>query len=127
VFDHLPLWNLDKYLRKEYRTPYVQQEGTFWRRSLWDRAGGYVSRYFDLAGDLELWARFFRYARLYSVDALLAGYRRHQGQKMASQLECYNKEAELILDREIAGQCSQTRHLPPPLPILFSEQGRPMR
>jgi glycosyltransferase involved in cell wall biosynthesis len=56
---------------------YIQQESTFWRRRLWDRAGGYVSINRANVGDFELWLRFFRSADLYTVNARVGGYRFH--------------------------------------------------
>ena len=56
---------------------YIQQESTFWRRSLWEHAGGRVDDSRRSASDFELWVRFFRYAELYSVDALIGGFRAH--------------------------------------------------
>jgi hypothetical protein len=56
---------------------YIQQEGVFWRRSLWERAGGYVDASRRFVSDFELWVRFFRHAQLYSVNALIGGYRAH--------------------------------------------------
>ncbi|MGE5411841.1 MAG: glycosyltransferase, partial [Clostridiales bacterium] len=100
VFDYLPQWNRAKYLTKAYKDPYIQQEGTFWRRSLWNEAGAYVSTEYNLAGDLELWTRFFRSSQLYTVDALLAGFRQHSDQKTANNILLYNKEAEAILNLE---------------------------
>ncbi|MFZ4855250.1 MAG: glycosyltransferase [Desulfuromonadaceae bacterium] len=124
VFDYLPLWNREKYLKKQYREPYIQQEGTFWRRSLWEKAGSNISRYFDLAGDLELWARFFRHAELYTVDASLACFRQHSRQKTARLIGSYNEEAEAILEREqiLFDQSSDKTLLPPPLPLLLSSE-----
>jgi hypothetical protein len=55
----------------------IQQESTFWRRSLWERAGGYVDASRRNASDFELWVRFFRHAALYSVNALIGGFRWH--------------------------------------------------
>lgn len=52
---------------------YIQQESTFWRRSLWHEAGGYV----DESIDFGLWLRFFRYTQLYSVQTVIGGYRFH--------------------------------------------------
>jgi hypothetical protein len=76
----------------------IQQEATFWRRSLWERAGGYMDASYGLAGDFELWARFFRAgATLYTVDTPLAGIRKHGGQKTATRKEEYLAEAEEIL------------------------------
>ena len=60
---------------------FIQQESTFWRRSLWERAGGYLSNDYGPAGDFELWGRFFEHAELVGVCAPLAGFRiQHQQQ-----------------------------------------------
>ncbi len=39
IMDPLPLWSREKYLKKEYKNPFIQQEGIFWRRDLWEKAG----------------------------------------------------------------------------------------
>lgn len=125
--DLLPIWSREKYLTMNYYNPYIQQEGTFWRRSLWDRAGAHIAGYLAFAADLELWSRFFRYARLFSVDAVLASYRQHADQKMATFLAQYNHEAEQVLNREIARAAarSDTGIFTAPLPILFDRDGNP--
>lgn len=102
IFDYLPRWSREKYLNREYKNPYIQQEGTFWRRSLWVQAGATLDTQWDLAGDLELWARFFRHALLYTLDAMLAGYRSQPRQKAQLFLAEYHEEAERIIDREVA-------------------------
>lgn len=76
---------------------YIQQESTFWRRSLWERAGGSIEARLRYAGDFELWARFFRHAELYTVEALLGGIRRHGVQKTVQHLDKYLAEAEEVL------------------------------
>lgn len=72
---------------------FVQQESTFWRRSLWEKAGGFDPE-FPLAGDFALWARFFSHARLFSIDTTLAGFRLHDEQKTAHRFAEYAREAE---------------------------------
>lgn len=73
---------------------WIQQESTFWRRSLWERAGGSLNTDLKLAGDFELWYRFFGHAPLYSTDALLGGFRvRSSGQASLEQLDAYEAEA----------------------------------
>ena len=54
----LPRWSRMRFLAGFNR--YIQQESTFWRRSLWDKAGGYVDASRRMASDFDLWVRFFR-------------------------------------------------------------------
>jgi glycosyltransferase involved in cell wall biosynthesis len=124
VVDPLPLWSREKYLKRQYRNPYIQQEGTFWKRSLWEKAGSVLDTNWKLAGDMELWARFFRYAQLYSVDALLGAYRKHVAQKTATGINEYNREAEQIIDREIQWyeQSSDKTLLPAPPPVNIQKR-----
>lgn len=76
---------------------WIQQESTFWRRSLWERAGAQLDTTFTLAADFELWARFFQHAELYGVDSLLGGFRAHGNQKSVHSRQAYLAEAEEIL------------------------------
>jgi glycosyltransferase involved in cell wall biosynthesis len=81
---------------------YIQQESTFWRRSLWERAGSRVDDSRRNASDFELWVRFFRYARLYSVDALIGGFRSHPDSLGLQNLaECHRIHDD-ILEKEVA-------------------------
>jgi glycosyltransferase involved in cell wall biosynthesis len=80
-----------------YATSHIQQESTFWRRSLWARAGGRVDTTYDLAGDFELWARFYDHGNLVGVNAPLGGFRVHDTQKTAGRLDVYRAEALRIL------------------------------
>lgn len=80
---------------------WIQQESTFWRRGLWERAGGYIDSEFEVANDFELWARFFRHAPLYSVDRMLGCFRIRDGQRSVIQRKRYIDETEQILKREL--------------------------
>jgi glycosyltransferase involved in cell wall biosynthesis len=76
---------------------YIQQESTFWRRSLWERAGRRVDDSRRNASDFELWVRFFRYAKLHSVDALIGGFRSHPDSLGLQNLaECHRIHDEII-------------------------------
>jgi len=117
VLSHLPMNSRAKYLKDE---ELIQQEGVFWRRGLWERSGAYIDKGLPLAADLELWARFFRSARLFSVDTLIAGFRDHPLQKSKDKAG-YTAEANRVLARE---QAIFAREVPPfsppaPLPILL--------
>jgi glycosyltransferase involved in cell wall biosynthesis len=81
---------------------YIQQESTFWHRSLWERAGARVDDSRRNASDFELWVRFFRYAKLYSVDALIGGFRSHSDSLGLQNLaECHRIHDEII-EKELA-------------------------
>lgn len=77
---------------------WIQQESTFWRRSLWEKSGGYISTEFKLAGDFDLWSRFYSHTDLYGTTSPLAGFRRQLGQR-SRQIEKYVLEAEMSLNR----------------------------
>lgn len=112
IREDIPLWCRAKYLKKDYRSPYLQQEGTFWRRSLWQKAGGCMRTDLHLAGDLELWTRFFRHADLHTLDAVLAGYRLQPNRKIATLLERYHQEADRILEDELKEYLNQPTRPP---------------
>lgn len=76
---------------------YIQQESTFWRRSLWDSAGGKLAPQWDLAGDFELWSRFFRHADLTGVSVPLAIFRCHISQRSHVYARRYQEQAAAIL------------------------------
>jgi len=58
----------------------IQQESTFWRRSLWERAGNRIDEKLQVMPDFELWARFWQHGQLYTVSAPIGGTRKHPGQ-----------------------------------------------
>jgi glycosyltransferase involved in cell wall biosynthesis/Tfp pilus assembly protein PilF len=122
VMPILPLWSRKRYLEKKYKAPYIQQEGTFWRRSLWQKSGAGMDTSLQMAGDLELWTRFFRHAMLYSVDCLLGAFRSHHQQKTAENLSAYNAEAEIILDKEFANHTFQGREPPAVTPVPLAKE-----
>jgi glycosyltransferase involved in cell wall biosynthesis len=95
----VPRWSRGRFLAGANK--YIQQESTFWRRSLWERAGGRLSTEYRAEGDFELWVRFFRHARLYSVNALIGGYRLHDGALSSSNMERYNRNCDEIAAREV--------------------------
>ena len=97
----VPHWSRTRFLAGANK--YIQQESTFWRRRLWERAGGRLSTEFRAEGDFELWVRFFRHARLYPVEALVGGYRLHDGALSSGDMARYNRNCDQIAAREVAG------------------------
>lgn len=71
----------------------IQQESTFWKQSLWQKVGGYVRTDFKLAGDFDLWSRFFLHTELYGITSPLGGFRKQSNQK-SRQIQQYVIEAK---------------------------------
>ena len=77
---------------------FIPQECVFWRRSLWERAGGRLDESLHLAGDFELWSRFYRHAELWGVRALTGCFRLQPAQKTASHLPAYLEEGSAVME-----------------------------
>jgi len=96
---NLPRWSRYRFLAGANR--HIQQESTFWRRSLWEKAGGRMSTDYRAEGDFELWVRFFRHARLHTLKALIGGYRLHEDALSQSNIERYDRNCDAIIEREL--------------------------
>ncbi len=88
-----PHWSWQRFKSGDFR--WLQQESTFWRRSLWDKVGGLNLQY-KLAADFDLWCKMFQYAKLYSVNTILGGFREHGNQLSLTQAEKYSAEVKTI-------------------------------
>ena len=76
---------------------FIQQESTFWRRSLWAETEE-LDLALNLASDFDLWARFFEHAQLYGVVSPLAGFRVHSKNRSKDKFT-YSAEAQQSLKR----------------------------
>ena len=76
----------------------IQQESTFWRRSLWERAGGRLDTSLRAAGDFELWSRFFELTDLVGIETPLAAFRSHGEQKTIHLQDVYLEEGLAVLE-----------------------------
>ena len=74
---------------------FIQQEGTFWRSTLWKKAGG-LDANFRLAGDFDLWRRFAKQSELVVVDTILGCFRFRTGQ-LSTNLARYQAEIDASL------------------------------
>lgn len=79
---------------------FIQQESTFWSRSLWEKAGSALSLDLSLAADFELWMRFFEIEKLYCTKQQLGAFRIREGQKSGDK-ETYLKQAKLVVDNYV--------------------------
>lgn len=80
------------------RIVFLQQEGVFWRRALWQKCGSRMDEGLRYAGDFELWCRFAEVAEYVSVDSVLGVFRVREGQA-TNDLTSYYAE----VDRLFAG------------------------
>lgn len=75
---------------------WMQQESTFWRRSLWEKAGSCIPN-FHLAGDFALWCKFYEHTELFGLTYPLGGFRMLEGQRSEDH-QTYMSEAQRALD-----------------------------
>ena len=89
--------NLYDYLVGE--PPWIQQESVFWRRCLWEKAGGKVNEGFLFSVDHELWCRFFLQDELWHATSTLGGYRQHASNRAILNHEQLSAEIGRATDR----------------------------
>ena len=92
----LRMWSWVRFLCGDFR--HIQQESTFWRRSLWQASGARLDMRYHLANDFELWLRFFQRAVLYTVDAPLGCFRFRSGQRSIAHAADYERECGQALE-----------------------------
>jgi glycosyltransferase involved in cell wall biosynthesis len=100
---------------------FLQQEGTFWKKRLWNDAGG-LDRALKLAGDWDLWRRMAAFAELAKVPWPMGIFRRRSGQ-LSEDMSGYLREIETIIPS--ASRLSALRklfHLTDRPPILEIHQ-----
>lgn len=96
---------------------FIQQEGSFWRNSLYQRVGG-CNRRFRLAGDYDLWRKFAIETEPLTVSKSLGSFRCRAGQ-LSSNTDSYYEEIDRLImptsrmSKGTAVKCSNS----PPFPI----------
>ena len=80
-------------------TGFIQQESTFWRRSLWEKTECSKRPLASLAGDFDLWARFYEHAHLYTINIPLGLFRFHDNQRSVALRSEYLEQAKSVLKR----------------------------
>jgi glycosyltransferase involved in cell wall biosynthesis len=89
---------------------WVQQESVFWRRSLWNKAGGFINEDYRFMVDGELWTRFFLFDNLWHAKCILSGYRMHRDNRAKEfYAECLAEMGKAIeIMRQKVSQTSMT-------------------
>lgn len=105
--------------------PHLQQNGMFWRHSLWAKTGG-LDTSLRFAGDWELWQRFARHAEFIHIRAVFGTFRILNGQ--LSQDARYTVEQEALMplaEREQLARNIYRQHLlPPAVPLVDPHDAR---
>lgn len=70
---------------------FIMQEGTFWRRSLWEKIGGKLDEV-PYSMDMRLWKKFAKFTPLYCVETCLASYRLNPHRKNNDNHQKYYQE-----------------------------------
>jgi hypothetical protein len=92
----------DQRLKNKYdfllgRYAWIQQESTFWRRSLWEATGGALNESYKFMVDGELWTRFFLKSKLHHVGCALGGYRTWGGNRSELNMDrCHGEMRRCI-------------------------------
>lgn len=77
---------------------FLQQEGMFWRRDLWEEAGPLDTTY-KLAADFELWIRFGRASELDRLTVPLAAFSYHETNRSIVQRDAYFQEVQDVISK----------------------------
>ncbi len=103
--DYRPGFNKNSFVKGQnltggrwFSTYFIQQEVTFWKRSLWEKSGSKLNTNLKFAGDFNLWFNFYKYTELYSVSTIIGGMRSHNNQLSVLNYNCYMKEALNVLN-----------------------------
>jgi hypothetical protein len=97
-----PRWLIRRGCYQSGMLGWLQQEVTFWHRTLWNETGGCLRDDLAYASDFELWLRFAEAAELYPLAMSLGGIRRHGNQKTTCQ-ENYRTEVAAVV-ADLAGK-----------------------
>lgn len=78
---------------------WIQQESVFWKRNLWNKAGGKLNTNIRYAGDFNLWLGFFNHSHLYYINTILGGFRYHDVRRGLDVNGSYETEAEVLFKK----------------------------
>ena len=92
VFPGRKYKNIYNFILGDYR--WIQQESVFFTRSLWNKAGAYLDESYQFSIDTELWTRFFLHEKLWNVETIIGGYRRHAGNRAIKNYDSVIEESD---------------------------------
>jgi len=75
----------------------IQQESTFFRRSLWNKSGGKLIEDQKWAFDTELWTRFFQHTEHYHAATPIGAFRKGEQSKTVKDIMAFLEPSEIYL------------------------------
>lgn len=78
---------------------YLQQEGMFFRKSLYEVSGG-LNRQLKYAGDFDLWMRFANFEELFFVNVPLSAFMKREQSLSSAGKEKYLAEIDSLLEKK---------------------------
>ena len=84
--------------------PFIQQESTFWRKSLLNNIDYDYLKKFKLSGDMYMWVQFSKIHSLYIVYSYLSGFKYHHNQlsfKYNKSYDAYLEETKKFIKKKI--------------------------
>lgn len=85
--------------------PFIQQESTLWRRSLWDQLDDKLGQTFNYAADFDLWKKFAALTELVKIRTQLGAFRKHADQK-TNNMSAYDREVDTMGNVSVADRIS---------------------
>ncbi len=82
----------------------LQQENMFWRRELYDQAGG-INTEWKLAEDFELWTRFAKYAELTTANIPFSAFMKRNDSLSRGSDKYYDELMRILADRKKYPSC----------------------
>ncbi len=103
--DEIGRWYLPQYDRDEIRyVDFIPQETLFWRRSIWERAGGKIDETISFSMDWDFILRMKRAgAKFVRIPAFLGCFRVHNQQKTLTIQEVNRRDDYRLRMREFGG------------------------
>lgn len=88
-----------------YYADFIPQETLFWRRSIWEKAGGSLDEKFNFALDWDLLLRFQQAgANIVRAPRFLAAFRVHPQQKTSAQISTLGNTEMNVLRKKYLGR-----------------------
>ena len=91
---------------------YIPQETLFWRRSIWEKAGGCIDESFRFAMDWDLLVRFRQAgARFARLPRFLGAFRIHTAQKTSAEISSTGIQEMMRLRERMLGRVPQDQEI----------------